>query len=306
MASKVIVEPDGKIVATGYITDTVELETDLFVLRAGATGESEIFRIFKKPGNQTGNDILKTPNGYIVLGTTDVERSGTTQYNGNSEGNTDILLTFLNTSLNETEVTDGLGYVGNDLGSAIKEDPSGGYIVVGTTDYTPVGTPSNNIIIVKVNSVGSVTEPVVIGGIKDEYVADFEVLNNGYLIAGTIGKDNVKQIPFLLKLTSDINAAPVFLKELEAENSRTVKSISRYRNNYFVLAGKEGTASSSKVLFFVTDAEGNPVPGWEKVTGSDGVQAANDVLSDQSGCVVAVGENTFDVNSLICLIKFRF
>jgi hypothetical protein len=306
LASKVIVLPDGKIVCTGYVVDTVANTTDLFVLRTEAGGDEEIFSVIKKTGNQTGTDILKTPSGYIVLGTTDVQRSGTTLYNGNQAGKTDIMLTFLNDNLAETQSSDGKGYVGNDRGAALKEDPSGGFIVVGTTDYTPVGPSSNNIIIVKVNDVGSVTEPVVIGGGKEEFVSDFEVLPGGYLISGTIGPDNVKQVPFILRLTSDITAAPVFMKELENENSRKVSAMCRYRNNYFVFAGKEGSASLSKNLFFVTDAEGNPVPEWEMVSGSDAFQETSDVVSDINGFVIGVGRNATSINSLISLLKFRF
>jgi hypothetical protein len=71
----------------------------------------------------------------------------------------------------------------------------------------------------------------------------------------------------------------------------SVNAMSRYRNNYFVLAGKKGYGSSSDMLVCAIDEEGNFV---------------DDVVSDTGGNIIAVGKNTYETNSMITLLKFKF
>jgi len=54
------------------------------------------------------------------------------------------------------------------------------------------------------------------------------------------------------------------------------------------------------------DEEGNLVEGKEKSAETDGTQVFNDVVSDPSGDIIAVGKNTYETNSMITLFKFRF
>jgi hypothetical protein len=42
------------------------------------------------------------------------------------------------------------------------------------------------------------------------------------------------------------------------------------------------------------------------ITGSSGIQAAYDVVSDINGYIITVGENSYESNSMISLLKFRF
>jgi hypothetical protein len=60
------------------------------------------------------------------------------------------------------------------------------------------------------------------------------------------------------------------------------------------------------MLVFITDASGNPVEGKVKISGSTGLQVANDVASGDDGYIVAVGKNSYDYNTMITLLKFRF
>ena len=106
--------------------------------------------------------------------------------------------------------------------------------------------------------------------------------------------------------------APVYTRKFKVNSksstatSFAVRAISRYGEDSFVLAGQAGYGASAKMLIFVTDAEGNQVPGMELITTATGIQVAYDVIIDESDNIIAVGKNSFENNSMISFFKIRF
>jgi hypothetical protein len=310
--SKVIVLDDGSIVCTGYVTDTVSLQKDIFVVKTDGDGGNLVQKVYASTGNQYGIDIVKTSEGFLILGSTDVARLPLTDSTGNIAGNKDILL--LRTDNNLVQIQSiATGYPGNDVGAAIKPDVNGGYIVAGTTDRSEIKTQqaANNILLFKVNSSFQVTDPKIIGKTDDEYAVDLEVSGDGwYIIPVTVGADGTNQKGFLLKMPQDNNPSPpVFGSYIALSDptlSYSLKAISKYKTNSFVLAGQTGTGTLAKMLIIAVDADGNKLEGKEKILVGTGSQAAYDVISDTDGYIIAVGKNSYETNSLICLLKFRF
>jgi len=313
-ASRIIILGNGDIVCTGYVLNTAS-EKDLFVWHL-SSGLAEIaYRVYNSAGNQYGVDIIETEEGFLVLGTTDVKREPATEVTGNAAGKKDILLMRVNRDLQPFASIPAVGYIGNDEGVAIKKDLSGGYIVVGTTDRSdrPASEQAGtNIIILRVNADGSTTQPRILGGTLSEAASDFEVLNDGYLIAGTTGNPGTTQQGYIWKMPVDIYASPVFEHAIDIDPSSSVKTtfsvraMCRYKTNSFLLAGQYGTGLSARLLVFSVDAFGVPVEGRKKITGGSGTQIANDVISGDSDNIITVGTNSYESNSMICFLKFRF
>jgi hypothetical protein len=323
LGTKLIVLDDGSVVCTGYVIDTINNLKDIFVVKTDAGGTNSIEKIYKNTGNQYGIDIIKTQEGFLVLGSTDVERQPLTDSTGNAAGKKDLLLLRINNNLDPINfqtgvgLPPGIGFPGNDAGVALKKDINGGYIVVGTTDRSelkPNLQAGNNIFLLRINTDGSATQPRIIGGTLDEYAADIEVLNNGYLIAGTIGSEGSGQYGYVWGISENIYSTPLFEPHaiiIDDPNSGTkssfsVKAISRYRTNSFVMAGQILIGSSVRMLVFVTDGEGNFVDGKKNITGGTGIQIAYDVISDADANIIAVGKNSYENNSMISLLKFKF
>jgi hypothetical protein len=178
VGSKILALDDGSVVCTGYIVDTVTLQKDIFIVKVDADGNNPVKKIFKSAGNQFGTDIIKTPEGFLLMGSTDVENTPVTDSTGNAAGKKDILLMRINNNLDQIGTSPTVkGFPGNDIGIAIKADINGGYIVVGTTDRSelkPAQQAGNNILLLKVNSAGDVVKTRIIGGTADEYAADIE------------------------------------------------------------------------------------------------------------------------------------
>jgi len=304
-AAKVLVMDNGSVICTGQVTDTITLESELMVAKINSDGSGAVEKVYEATGNQTGCDIIQTAEGFMILATTDAERLPITLNTGNIQGKKDIVLVRINSSLEQIVAPSAIGYPNNDFGVAIKHDIGGGYIIAGTTDKSETGKTGYNLFLIRINSDGSATEPAIIGGTDDEFAADLEVLNDGYLFAATVGQSVGDQSAYIQKIPLDIYSDPLPPVIIENTDSWSVKAMSRYKANAFVVAGKSGGATS-EILLFAVDAEGNQLTGKELTRGSTGIQEANDVVSDSEGYVIAVGKNSYETNSLITLLKFRF
>lgn len=305
--ARLITFDDGTAVVTGYVVDSVTLKRDIYVVKIAAGNEGSTEKIFRIPGDQKGIDIIKKPNGYLILGTTDEGAEST----GNVDGKTDILLIDTDDNLNEiTRLA--RGFPGNDDPVAIKKCGTGSFMVVGTTDRSDedyAGQAGRNIFLLPVNDNAIPTEFRIIGGAEDETAADIEVLADGFMIAATVGQDGSQQYGYFWKMPSNIYAEPEAEGKIslgqDSPGSFTVYSMCKYRASSFLLAGKYGIGSSSDMLVFAIDANGNYIEGLKKIPEGTGVQVAYDVLSDGED-IVAVGKNTYENNSMITLLKFRF
>jgi len=315
VGTKILALEDGSVVCTGYVQDTLApYSKNLLVVKLDADGNTILEKIFKSPGNQYGTDIINTPEGFLVLGSTDVLREPSTVYTGNAAGKKDILLVRLDNNFGSIVTPFATGFIGNDEGVAIKSAIGGGYIVVGTTDRSLPSTEQagNNIILWRIRSDASVIEYRILGGASDEYAADIEVLTDGYLVVGNIGTEATGQLGYAWQVPSNISSETIpgdtINIELEAKIKTpfSIKAMCPYKTSLFLMAGQFSTGLSARMLIFVTDDSGNMVEGKKKVIGGTGTQAANDVISDNEDNIIAVGKNSFENNSMITLYKFRF
>jgi len=313
-ASRIIALEDGDLLCTGYVLDE-NSEKDLFVWKLNPDLTTGTPRIYKSPDNQYGVDLIETSGGFLVLATTDTKREPAGEVTGNPKGKKDILLMKIDSDLNPLASIPAVGYNGNDEGAGVKKDINGGFIIVGTTDCSdqPADKQAGtNIIIVKLNENGNTTEPRIVGGTLNEAAADFEVLSDGYLIAGTTGNTGSTQQGYIWKMPDYIYdpieyEQPVILDPLAAGTiPYSVKAMCRYKTNSFLLAGQYNTGLSARMLVFSIDVYGTTDLNRIKKTGGTGTQIASDVASGEKGDIVAVGSNSFENNSMVCFLKFRF
>ncbi len=312
--TKVLTLEDETIVAVGYVVDTVTNKKDIYAVKLNPGGDYDQL-IYKRTGNQYATDVIQTQDGFLILGTTDIKREPSTEVTGNAAGKKDIFLLRVNNNLDTLAPIPAVGFIGNDEGVAIKHDLGGGYIVAGTTDRSdrPASEQSgNNVFLLRVNSDGSTTQPRIVGGTLNETASDFEVLSDGYLIAGTIGDEgSADQRGYIWKMPRDIYNEPDFMHEIVIEQFSasapfSINAMCKYKTSSFLLAGQHGTGLSSRMLIFSVDAFGELVEGRIKIVGATGTQEAFDVISDDSDNVIAVGSNSYENNSMISFLKFRF
>lgn len=314
--AKVIVLEDGSIISAGYVSDTATLAKSVLVVKTDRDGNllfQKIFKTIGEAGNQYATDIVKTPEGFLILGTTDIERQPLTDSTGNEAGKLDILLLKTDNNLNLIS-SYGIGFPGNEEGIAIKADKNGGFIIIGNTDRSDKPRSQqdgSNLFLIKINPDGKDTQSKIIGGTGDEYAADIETLEDGYLVAGNKGSEGSDQSGCVWKVPDNIytDVTPKIIQIDEVSSapaSFSIRAVSRYKAQSFVMAGQYGKGSSSRMLIFVTDEIGNILSDKKIITGGTGIQVAYDVISDYDDNIIVVGKNSYEDNSMISLYKFRF
>jgi hypothetical protein len=199
------------------------------------------------------------------------------------------------------------GFPGNEIASAVKQDGSGNYIILGTTEMPSNPAKKHDLFFIKLNSQGFVIESKIIGSDDDEYSSDLEVVDDGYLVSATIGAAGSEQQGYLLKLNTDIHSAPVFEKKIQVDGmSTSFNAVCSYGQDNFAIAGGVGSGLASKMLVVEADGSGNLVEGSKMIRGSDTEQVVYDLDSGDDGYIVAVGKNKYDLNSMITFLKFKF
>lgn len=208
-----------------------------------------------------------------------------------------------------------IGFPGNDIGVAIKADINGGYVIAGTTDRYSPDKLLNDIFLLKINADGNPFQPKIFEAPLDEYTNDFEVTPDGYILPITVGADGTTQIGKIMKVPYVLPAGnfgtPVIGPDIDFSTSTTkfsysIKAISNYKANSFVIAGQSGTGSLAKMFLFAVDADGNLMNGKVKKISGTGAQTIYDVITDTDDNIIAVGKNSYETNSMISLLKFRF
>ena len=317
VGTKAVVLDDGSIICTGYVIDTITLLRDVFIVKINSEGSPLLQKTYKIAGdvsNQYATDIIRTSYGFLILGVTDAFRAPDTESAGNEAGKKDIYLMRVNNSLELIDDPRSFGFPGNDEGITLKEDINSGYIVLATTDRSDaVGQDGNNILLLRVNAQGKDIEHRIIGKAGNEFAADIEVLSDGYLIAGTFENEGSDQRGYVWRMSSNIFAPPLTEHKIEIKSALSssavsfrINAISPYKTSSFVMAGQYGSGTSARMIIFMTDGEGNLISGKSVITGGSAYQSVNDVISDDDGNILAVGKNSYESNSMISLLKFRF
>jgi|WetSurMetagenome_2_1015567.scaffolds.fasta_scaffold00006_24 hypothetical protein len=305
--TKVIVANDSSVICAGQVTDPVSSKTNIYVAKVDGDGTILEENIVEEDNNQTSTDIVQTSSGFLLLGTTDGEIPNVGQADSafNLAGHLDLFLVPLTNTLDYSTPLQ-WGYPWDDRAAALKTDRNNGFIIAGTTDRHANKGRKNDVFLLRINEAASIKEPVILNSKADEYASDLEVLSDGYLVAGTTGSGADLQKPWFAHLPFNIQDTVYYPLPYSNTVSWKVNAIARYRNNFFIAAGRSGPEASSDMLFFILDEWGNISDGNQVISGSQGIQTAIDVISDTDNSVIATGINNNENNSMISFFKFRF
>ena len=311
MGSKIYQLSDGSIICVGTLTDTllVTRKKQVFAMKISSAGQIVWKKAYGGAGNQMGKDIAESGTGFLVLGTTDAPSLSGADSTGNIAGNTDLLILSISDNGDFIE-SHPAGFSGNDEATAIKQDIDGRFIVLGTTDREIQGSGMelNNLFVVRLREDGIQIGHNVIGTADDEYASGLQILQDGYLIAGNVQVSPTSRQAYIVKLKRDIFHDPVeFIKKYTiSKYSTTVNAISQYTGGNYVVGGYIDANPGLRMLVFEIGADGVPVDGKTVIKGSTADQTINDVVAGDDGYIIAVGRNTYEVNSMISLLKFSF
>jgi hypothetical protein len=301
---------DGSVVCVGTLTDTIgtPAKKQIFAVKVSSSGSIIWKKSYGGEGNQVGKDIIATSFGFIILGSTDAPNLAGSDSTGNKAGNSDLLILKINTDGDYLD-SHQAGFAGNDYPAAIRQDADGKFIVAGTTDREMQNTNMqlNNLFILRLTPGGENGPNRVIGTELDEYAKSLTVTPEGdYIIAGTVITGG-EQHAYTVKVPNDIYSTVAVRNDFRIGNlPADINAIEPYGDGNYLLAGAVKTGTGYGMAICQIDRDLNLVAGRTMIKGGLGDEKAYDVVSGDDGYIIAVGSNTYDVNSMITLLKFKF
>ncbi len=286
---------------------------DNWVLKLDDSGTIEWERSFGFSGHDHSYDIITTEDGgFFFTGFLDISSA---RADGNTEkGNT---LTrhgvgeFWGTKIDEQGALQWRGYFGgtnNDRAHAVVRAEDGGYVMAGfseSNDFDISNTQgSYDFWMVKVDSNGNMLWERSFGGSGIEIAYDIaKTEDGGYVIAGNtfsadgdILQTNGESDFWLVK----VNDAGSLIWEKTYGGSgfdAAQAVVASSDGGYFVVGNSKSSDKDASINYgendlwmIKTDAEGNLV--WQKSFGGAGLDFAFDVVENEDGSVMVIGETS--------------
>ncbi len=168
-------------------------DPDALVIKTDGNGNVEWHKVFGGNKTDVGDDIIEMENGYLISGIT---------YSYTSHGGWDTWLIKIDEQGNEIW-NKTYGWWDFEF-NAYVDDVENGYLVAGYTISTSTGWGDGYLI--KVDKEGNEQWKKKYGGPDSEHVLDFEQTNDGYVLVGRTGTQNVGEFDaWVLKVDYDGN-----------------------------------------------------------------------------------------------------
>ncbi|MFP4024756.1 MAG: hypothetical protein ACLFVR_09530 [Thiohalospira sp.] len=173
---------DGGFVIVGTYEDTLNNNTQIYLLKITGSGDEEWAREIGTANNEEGVAIKSSSSGFIIAGSTTRRNI----VNNNPEGRWDILLVKTD-DLGNVEWETSFGGDGDDKANDVLIQDNG-YFILGTTNsFSEPGQANNNIIAIKTNLVGGETDRLTYGGSNNDFGSVvLPTDDGGYVIVGSV------------------------------------------------------------------------------------------------------------------------
>ena len=175
----------------------------------------------------------------------------------------------------------------NDFAFSIKQTNDGGYIVVGYTDS--FGAGSDDIWVLKLDSLGNVTWQKTYGGAYNDYAYSIQQTSDGgYIVAGYTssfgaGSDDI----WVLKLDSAGNVT--WQKTYGGSSHDYANSIQQTNDGGYIIAGYTSSfgAGGADIWILKLDSSGNVT--WQKTYGGSSYDFAYSIQQTGDGGYIVAG-----------------
>jgi hypothetical protein len=173
-ASAVIETEDGGFIVVGNTIPILpNSNTDIIALKVSASGQEVWKKIYKEQGNEEANGVIRTENGFFIIGRTD-------QYKSKKW---DVLLKSIDKN-GEKIWNRNFGGGDDEMGNAIIQTKDGGFAIAGYS-YSYAQTGSHDAWILKIDKSGMHQwDRVFGGGSTDEAFSIVETAESGIVMTG--------------------------------------------------------------------------------------------------------------------------
>ncbi|MFC2100951.1 T9SS type A sorting domain-containing protein [Bacteroidota bacterium] len=284
VANSLCITYDNSYMVTGWKGDTMVTDSDLFLMKINAFGDTLWTKTYGGSSFDQGDYIIQTLDScYAIVG-------GTSSI---TYGNYDVY--FLKTDkYGDTLWTRHYGGVNSDFGRCVHQTSDSGFIIVGTTCISG----SCDIYMIKTDQYGDTSWTKTIGG--PAYEQGFSIrqtFDKGYIIAGLISSATQSYQVYLLKTDSAGNV--LWSKEFGGPYVDNASSVQQTSDSGYIIAGRTKTANygQSDAYLIKTDANGDSL--WTRTYGDPNEHdEAYQIIQTFDGGYVFTGYTTNNWNDL--------
>ena len=274
---------DGGYIIVGLTTSFGSGQTDIYLVKTNASGDTLWTRAYGGPGLDEGYAVQQTPDGgYVVAGAVCL-----------ASDTEDVYLMRTNPS-GDTLWTRTYGGSGCDEGNSLRVTTDGGYIIAGITES--FGSRSADVYLIKTNASGDTLWTRTYGGPSyDEAYSVQQTTDGGYIITGTTESFAGSVGVYLLKTNA---SGDTLWTRYYVPSYCLANSVQQTTDGGYVIAGIIG--SLANVYLVKTNASGDTL--WTRTYGSgladDGgnsVQQTTDGGYIVAGYTTSLGAGGYDV-----------
>jgi hypothetical protein len=234
---------DGGYIITGFTCENGGLNSNVYLVRTDARGDTVWTRTFGGPMDDEGRSVERTSDGGYVI-------TGYTTPPSNKRRDVWLLKTDAH---GETLWTRTFGGDTWQIGFCVQQTLDGGYIIAG--GISPTGYMNEDVLVIKTDPYGDTVWTRRFGGPKDDYAMSVQqTADSGYIIAGAVMRSNGSGYDFyLIKVRADG----------DTQWTRTLKSgelaycVRQTNDGGYIVAGTGSSEAGERdVSLAKTDANG--------------------------------------------------
>jgi hypothetical protein len=302
---------DGNIMMAGTYSDSAGY-TDFYILKSNFNGNKQWSNVdedrYAAWKEATGGNAVKTGNGlvsigdegFVFVGTTTAANAG----NGNPEGMKDVLMVRTDQA-GQVVWTQAHGGARDDISADIKANDDGFVIIGSSLSFSEPGQDKWNMFIVETNQNGIQQDKLTYGGLEDDFGEYVEVLQNGYIAAGsTRSNTNGGLDVFLVNTARNIHEIN-WQKNYGGPANDAGHSLVLNNQGLFIVTGYTESygQGNADILFYEIDDTGNQID--MRTFGGEGSERGNKIIMTHDEGYVICGSSLFSENSMLTLLKIR-
>jgi hypothetical protein len=277
---------DGGFVVAGLTRSYGAGDWDIWLVKAGATGDKVWDKTFGGTGDDEGHSVEQTSDGGYVI-------TGFTTSNGADSG--DVWLIRTDASGNKLwDKT--FGGSGDDEGNSVQQTSDGGYIIAGYT--SSFGAGNYDAWLIKTDADGNKLWDKTFGGTDDDQGFSVQQTSDGgYVLTGfTHSSGAVMGDVWLIKTDSSGNK--VWDRTYGGSGGDAGWSVRQTTDGGYIIAGSTNSIPGGGGAWLIkTDTSGNKV--WDRTFGTRGDEYAYSVRQTSDGGYILTG-NTAVAGVHIC------
>ena len=257
----------------------------LFLSGLLVSAQIKFQHLYGGPAYDDAQDILQTGDGGFML-------CGTTESFGAGQSDIWVVKTD-NAGL--VQWSKAYGSSGLEYGAAIKKDPSGGFIIAGTTFGLSADTLTDDFLLVKINSSGNVLWSKTYGGpANDEAHALTVMPDSGFAIAGTTASFGTAASQSGYVVRTDKNGTLLWSKAISQNSDQQLFAIEATDDGGCIVAGYTYVSTLQLFDILLAKLNANGSKQWvHRYGGSNSEQAYAITKASTGGYVVSGYTSSF-------------